>query len=67
MNFLPTNTPDRNTTVLLWIIRGLLALLFLFAGGIKLVIPIEGMTKDTICRACSCDSLAWRKSSARLA
>jgi hypothetical protein len=46
MNFLPTNTPDRNTTVLLWIIQGLLALLFLFAGGMKLVIPIEGMTKD---------------------
>jgi len=30
----------------LWIIQGLLALLFLFAGGTKLVLPIEDMTKD---------------------
>jgi hypothetical protein len=30
----------------LWIIQGLLALLFLFAGGTKLVLPIEEMTKD---------------------
>ena len=34
----------RNTTkasVLLWTVQGLLALLFLFAGGSKLVMPIE--------------------------
>ena len=30
----------------LWIVQGLLALLFLFAGGMKLVLPIEEMTKD---------------------
>ncbi|MGH7785583.1 MAG: DoxX family protein [Candidatus Binatia bacterium] len=30
----------------MWIIQGLLALLFLFAGGSKLVLPIEEMTKD---------------------
>lgn len=30
----------------LWIIQGLLALLFVFAGGMKLVMPIEEMTKD---------------------
>jgi hypothetical protein len=30
----------------LWIIQGLLAALFLFAGGTKLVLPIEEMTKD---------------------
>jgi hypothetical protein len=30
----------------LWIVPGLLALLFLFAGGMKLVLPIEEMTKD---------------------
>jgi DoxX-like family len=30
----------------LWIIQGLLALLFLFAGGVKLVLPIEEMTKQ---------------------
>jgi hypothetical protein len=46
MKFLSTNTPDRKTTVLLWIIQGLLALLFLFTGGMKLVMPIEAMTKD---------------------
>jgi hypothetical protein len=34
----------RNTTkasVLLWTVQGLLALLFLFAGGMKLVMPVE--------------------------
>jgi len=30
----------------LWIIQGLLALLFVFAGGMKLVMPIEEMTKQ---------------------
>ena len=30
----------------LWIIQVLLALLFLFAGGVKLVMPIEEMTKQ---------------------
>ncbi len=30
----------------LWIIQWLLALLFLFAGGMKLVLPIEEMTKQ---------------------
>ena len=29
--------------VLLWIVQGLLALLFLFAGGMKLVLPPEAM------------------------
>jgi hypothetical protein len=36
----------RNTTktsVLLWTVQGLLALLFLFAGGMKLVMPLEMM------------------------
>jgi uncharacterized membrane protein YphA (DoxX/SURF4 family) len=28
----------------LWIVQGLLALVFLFAGGMKLVVPIEEMT-----------------------
>ena len=32
--------------VALWIVQGLLALLFLFAGGMKLVMPIEEMTKQ---------------------
>lgn len=30
----------------LWIVQGLLALVFLFAGGTKLVLPIEEMTKE---------------------
>lgn len=30
-------------TVLLWVVQGLLAALFLFAGGMKLVLPIEAM------------------------
>jgi hypothetical protein len=30
----------------LWIIQGLLAALFVFAGGAKLVMPAEEMTKD---------------------
>ena len=32
--------------VALWIIQGMLAALFLFAGGTKLILPIEEMTKD---------------------
>lgn len=33
-------------THVLWIVQGLLAVLFLFAGGMKLVLPIEEMTKQ---------------------
>src|ERR687892_742891 len=33
-------------TYALWIVQGLLALLFLFAGGMKLVQPIEALTQD---------------------
>ena len=32
--------------VALWIVQALLALLFLFAGGMKLVMPIEELTKQ---------------------
>jgi uncharacterized membrane protein YphA (DoxX/SURF4 family) len=32
--------------IVLWIVQALLALLFLFAGGTKLVMPIEEMTKQ---------------------
>jgi DoxX-like protein len=31
------------TNTVLWIVQGLLAALFLFAGGVKLVLPIEAM------------------------
>jgi hypothetical protein len=34
-------------TYALWIVQGLLALLFLFTGGMKLVLPIEVMTEQT--------------------
>ena len=32
--------------IALWIIQGLLAALFLFTGGMKLITPIEEMTKQ---------------------
>jgi hypothetical protein len=33
--------------VALWIVQGLLAATFLFAGSMKFVMPVEVMTKDT--------------------
>jgi uncharacterized membrane protein YphA (DoxX/SURF4 family) len=33
-------------TYALWVVQGLLALLFLFAGGMKFVMPIEEMTRQ---------------------
>jgi uncharacterized membrane protein YphA (DoxX/SURF4 family) len=39
-------SPTKTMTYALWIFQGLLALLFLFAGGMKLVMPIEEMTKQ---------------------
>ena len=33
-------------TYVLWTIQGLLALVFLFTGGIKLVLPLEDMTQQ---------------------
>ena len=53
----------RRVTVALWVVQGLLALVFLFAGGSKLVMSIEEMTKESRCRARSCGSSAsprWR-------
>jgi uncharacterized membrane protein YphA (DoxX/SURF4 family) len=47
MNPVSTDTPNRKTTVVLWIIQVLLALLFLFAGAAKLVMPIKELTKGT--------------------
>ena len=34
-------------TYVLWVIQALLALLFLFTGGIKLVLPLEMLTEQT--------------------
>src|SRR5437899_1748018 len=38
------NEGSRKAGALLWIVQGLLALVFLFAGGMKLVLPIEELT-----------------------
>src|SRR5215204_3748925 len=41
-------TRRRSTmTYVLWGVQGLLALLFLFTGGMKLVLPLEVMTEQT--------------------
>src|SRR5919206_2117019 len=37
----------RIITYALWIVQGLLALLFLFTGGIKLVLPLEMLTEGS--------------------
>jgi hypothetical protein len=37
----------KTTNLLLWSVQGLLALVFLFAGGMKLVLPIEALTAQT--------------------
>jgi uncharacterized membrane protein YphA (DoxX/SURF4 family) len=39
-------SPSRSMSRALWVVQGLLALLFLFAGVMKLVLPIEEMTKQ---------------------
>ncbi len=36
------------TNILLWNIQGLLAALFVFAGGVKLVLPIEAMQQGPV-------------------
>lgn len=36
----------RKLNVVLWIIQALLALVFLFAGGVKLILPIAAMAKQ---------------------
>jgi hypothetical protein len=30
----------------LWVVQALLAVLFLFAGGLKLVLPLDALTKQ---------------------
>ena len=37
----PTESRTNKTNVALWVVQGLLAALFLFAGGMKLIVPIE--------------------------
>ena len=38
--------PRRGLHVTLWVVQVLLALLFLFAGAMKFIMPIEEMTKQ---------------------
>ena len=40
---LTTSSTHKKTNLLLWTIQGLLALAFIFAGGMKLVMPIDAM------------------------
>jgi uncharacterized membrane protein YphA (DoxX/SURF4 family) len=40
-------TNRKRLTALLWVLQGLLALIFLFAGSMKFIMPIEMMTKQT--------------------
>lgn len=40
------SSQSRSMTRALWVVQGLLALLFLFAGGMKLILPVEEMTKQ---------------------
>lgn len=43
-------TTGRTTkaSIALWIVQGLLAALFLFAGGMKFIMPVAMMTKGTV-------------------
>jgi uncharacterized membrane protein YphA (DoxX/SURF4 family) len=38
--------PRRRTSLALWTVQGLLATLFVFAGSMKFVMPMEEMTRD---------------------
>lgn len=40
------NGGSKKVRAALWIVQGMLALLFLFAGGMKLVAPIEELTRQ---------------------
>lgn len=42
-----TRSPSRKRRALLWTIQGVLAALFLFAGGMKLALPAAELTKQT--------------------
>jgi uncharacterized membrane protein YphA (DoxX/SURF4 family) len=41
------NRTQTRTNIILWIIQGLLAALFLFAGGMKLMLPVAELTQQT--------------------
>jgi uncharacterized membrane protein YphA (DoxX/SURF4 family) len=41
-----TNRPGRKLNVLLWVLQAVLAMLFMFAGVMKFIIPVAEMTKQ---------------------
>jgi uncharacterized membrane protein YphA (DoxX/SURF4 family) len=43
-----TNRPGRKLNVLLWVLQALLALLFMFSGVMKFIIPVAEMTKQMV-------------------
>lgn len=42
----PNAQTSKKTSVALWVVQGLLAAMFLFAGGMKLVMPVAALTHD---------------------
>jgi hypothetical protein len=42
----PNAQTSKKTSVTLWIVQGLLAAMFLFAGAMKLVMPVAALTHD---------------------
>ncbi|APR86793.1 putative integral membrane protein [Minicystis rosea] len=42
-----TSTPSKKKNALLWTLQALLALLFLFAGGTKLILPMAALTAQS--------------------
>ena len=42
------STPmSRRANIFLWVVQGILALLFLFAGGMKLTMPLQALAQST--------------------
>jgi uncharacterized membrane protein YphA (DoxX/SURF4 family) len=46
MKLIATDRSGRKLNVLLWVLQVLLAMLFMFAGVMKFVLPVEEMTKQ---------------------
>ena len=46
MTSLSANAPSRKMNVVLWIVQGLLAALFMFSGVMKFVMSVEEMTRQ---------------------
>jgi hypothetical protein len=46
MKRVTTDRPSRKLNVLLWVLQALLAMLFMFAGVMKFIMPVAEMTKQ---------------------